>query len=98
MKEQSLKNKTVVGVGWSAADAFLSQGVSFIVGIILARLLSPSEYGLIGIVSIFTAILISIVDTGFSNALIRKNDASQEDYDTMFITNLVMSVVLFLVL
>jgi len=98
MKEQSLKDKTVVGVGWSAADAFLSQGVSFIVGIILARLLSPSEYGLIGIVSIFTAVLISIVDTGFSNALIRKNDASQEDYDTMFITNLVMSVVLFIVL
>ena len=94
----SLKEKTVTGVGWSAADAFLSQGVSFFIGIILARILSPAEYGLIGVVTIFTTILTGIVDTGLSNALIRKIDASQEDYDTMFITNLVISVILFFLL
>lgn len=94
----SLKEKTVTGVGWSAADAFLSQGVSFLIGIILARILSPAEYGLIGVVTIFTTILTGIVDTGLSNALIRKNNASQEDYDTMFITNLGISVILFLLL
>jgi len=95
MAEQSLKDKTVKGVGWSAADAFLGQGVTFIVGLVLARLLSPSEYGLIGICTIFTTVLTGIVDSGFSNALIRKKDTTNEDYNTMFITNMVVSVVLF---
>ena len=94
----SLKDRTVRGVGWSAADAFLGQGVTFLVGIVLARLLSPAEYGLIGIVTIFTVILTGIVDSGFSNALIRKNDTTQDDYNTMFITNLGMSVLLYLLL
>jgi teichuronic acid exporter len=95
---ESLKNRTVSGVGWSAADALLGQGVTFLVGIILARILSPDEYGIIGIVTIFTSILTGIVDSGFSNALIRKTDASNEDYNTMFITNMVVSVILFLLL
>lgn len=93
--EESLKNKTVKGVGWSAADAFLGQGVTFLVGIILARILSPSEYGLIGIVLIFTTVLSGVVDSGFSTALIRKKDATNEDYNTMFITNMVMSLFMF---
>ena len=94
----SLKDKTVSGVGWSAVDAFLGQGISFLVGIILARLLSPSEYGLIGICTIFTFVLSGIVDSGFSNALIRKKDTTNEDYNTMFITNMVMSFLLYLLL
>ncbi len=94
----SLKDKTVRGVGWSAADSFLGQGVSFLVGIVLARLLSPSEYGLIGIVTIFTTILTGFVDSGFSSALIRKKDISNEDYNTMFLTNMVMSVLMFVIL
>lgn len=95
MAEQSLKDKTVKGTFWSAADAFLGQGVTFIVGLVLARLLSPAEYGLIGICTIFTTVLTGIVDSGFSNALIRKKDTTNEDYNTMFITNMVVSVVLF---
>lgn len=89
---QSLKDKTVKGVGWSAADAFLGQGVTFLVGIVLARLLSPEEYGLIGIVTIFTTILLGFVDSGFSNALIRKQTVTDEDYNTMFIVNMMMSI------
>ena len=95
MSEQSLKDKTVKGTIWSAADAFLGQGVSFIVGLVLAWLLSPEDYGLIGIVAIFTTILTGIVDSGFSNALIRKIDTKDEDYNTMFITNMVVSILLF---
>lgn len=98
MAEQSLKDKTVLGTLWSAADAFLGQGVSFLVGIILARLLTPAEYGLIGIVLIFTIILAGIVDSGFSNALIRKKDTTDDDYNTMFITNLVISIAMFFLL
>ena len=98
MPEQSLREKTITGVGWSAADAFLGQGVSFIVGIILARLLSPEEYGLIGIVTIFTTIMLGVVDSGFSNALIRKNNVTNDDYNTLFTLNLVFSVALFALL
>ena len=86
MEENSLRNKTIKGVGWSAADALLGQGVTFVTGLVLARLLSPEEYGLVGICLIFTTILNGIVDSGFSNALIRKKDTTNEDYNTMFIT------------
>lgn len=98
MNSPTLKDKTISGVGWSAADAFLGQGVTFVVGIILARLLSPDEYGLIGIVTIFTTIMLGIVDSGFSNALIRKEEVTNEDYNTLFSLNLLFSVVLFGVL
>lgn len=95
MSEPSLKNKTIRGVGWSAADAFLGQGITFVVGIVLARLLSPEEYGFIGICLIFTTVLNGIVDSGFSNAIIRKKEATNEDYNTMFITNMIISIVLY---
>lgn len=98
MAEESLKNKTVKGTFWSAADAFLGQGVSFIVGLILARLLSPDEYGLIGIVTIFTSILLGFVDSGFSNSLIRKKDVSEEDFCTLFFFNLVVSCLMYALL
>lgn len=95
MSEQSLKQQTVRGVGWSFVDSMLGQGITFLVGLVLARLLSPDEYGLIGIITIFITIFNFIVDSGFSNALIRKNDASDKDYNTMFIVNMCVSVVLF---
>ena len=83
---------------WSAADAFLGQGVTFLVGIVLARLLSPDEYGLIGICLIFNTVLNGIVDSGFSTALIRKKDCTDADYNTMFLTNLGISIVLYALL
>lgn len=98
MQQESLKNRTVKGVGWSAADAVLGQGVMFLVGLILARLLSPEEYGLIGICLIFTTVLNGIVESGFSNALIRKKEVTDEDYNTMFLTNLAFSIVLYALL
>lgn len=95
MAEQSLKDKTVKGTFWSAAEAFLGHGVTFVVGIVLARLLSPEEYGLIAIVTIFTNILLGVVDSGFSNSLIRKLKVSDDDYNTLFFFNLVVSLLLF---
>lgn len=91
MAEGSLKNKTVKGMGWSAVENVTRIGVSFVVSVILARLLSPEEYGLIGILTIFIAIFNAIVDSGFTNALIRKQDATDTDYSTVFYTNLVLS-------
>ena len=98
MAEQGLKEKTVKGVGWSAVDNILQHAVTFLVGIVLARLLSPDDYGLVGIIAIFTAVCGAIIDGGLSSALIRKNDASEDDYNTIFILNLGMSVLLYLII
>ena len=91
---ETLHNRTVKGAAWSFADNIINLGVSFVVGIILARLLSPEEYGLIGIITIFISVFNSIVDSGFSNALIRKTDANNTDYSTVFWSNLFLSIVL----
>lgn len=95
---EDIRHKTIKGVGWSFADNIFNQGITFLVGLVLARLLTPEEYGLIGIITIFIAVFNSIVDSGFSNALIRKTDAKDIDYNTVFIINLASSVVLFLVM
>lgn len=72
MQQESLKNKTIKGTAWSAVDNIVQYGVSFVVSIVLARLLTPDDYGLIGIILIFTAICNAIINSGFSTALIRK--------------------------
>lgn len=98
MDEQNLKTKTVKGVGWSAIDNVAQYGVSFLVGIVLARLLSPDDYGLLGIIAIFTAICTALIDGGFTTALIRKKDATEDDYNTVFIVNLGLSILLYLLI
>ena len=94
MAEQNFKNKTVKGVGWSAIDNIAGHGVTFIVSVVLARLLTPEHYGLIGIMAIFTAVCQTLINAGFTTALIRKKDATDSDYNTVFIVNLVMSMAL----
>ena len=94
MSEENLKKRTIKGFGWNFLDNILNRGISFVVGIVLARLLSPSEYGLIGIIMIFIAIFNSIVDSGLGSALIRKNDCTEEDYDTVFHSNLFLSIIM----
>lgn len=94
---ESLKQKTVKGMGWSALDNMAQYGMQFVVGIVLARLLSPDDYGLLGIVGIFTVICTALVNGGFSNALIRKKDVTDDDLNTAFICNLSMSLLLYIV-
>lgn len=91
MAEQNLKDKTVKGGVWSAIDYIARYGISFIVGIVLARLLTPDDYGLIGIITIFITLFNYIVDGGLGAALIRKIDTDDDDYSTLFIANLVIS-------
>ena len=95
---ESLKNKTVRGVGWSFVDNIANSGITFLVGLVLARLLTPSEYGIMAMITIFIAVSTSIVDSGFSNALIRKTDAGRTDYSTVFYFNLAVSAGLYAVL
>ena len=68
----SLKQKATKGVLWSAIERFLAQGVQFVLGIIVARLLLPSDYGLIGMLAIFLAVSETFIQSGFGAALIQK--------------------------
>lgn len=94
----SLKQKTISGLFWSFIDQFANLLISFIVGIILARILTPREFGLIGMITIFIAISESFINSGFSNALIRKNDATDTDYSTVFYYNLAVGILFYLIL
>ncbi len=92
---ESLKDKTVKGLGWSAVDNAARYGMQFMIGIVLARLLSPDDYGLLGLVSMVTVVCTALVNGGFTTALIRKKDATDDDYNTVFICNLGMSLLLY---
>jgi len=94
----TLKQKTISGLIWSFIDSIAGQGITFIVGIILARLLSPKEFGLIGMLTIFIAISQSFIDSGFRQALIRKQDCTEADYSTVFYFNIVVGVFFYILL
>ena len=93
-----LKQKTISGVSWSFVEQVLARGVNFIIGIILARLLSPSDYGLVGMLGIFIAISQLFIDGGLASALIQQKTPTEKDFSTVYIINLVMSVLLYVVL
>ena len=95
---ESLKNRAVHGAKWSFIDNISNSGVTFLVGLILARLLTPAEYGIMAMIAIFIAVSNSIVDSGFSNALIRKVRIDRVDYNTVFVFNLIVSIVLYILL
>ncbi|WP_298999882.1 lipopolysaccharide biosynthesis protein [uncultured Tenacibaculum sp.] len=92
------RNKSFLDLFWSFSDNLLQQVINFVVGIILARILMPEEFGLIGIVTAFVTISNVFVDGGLSAALINKNKVLQRDYNTVFISNIVVSIFLYLVL
>lgn len=94
----SLKGKTLKGLFWSFTDTLSTHGIQFFVQIILARLLLPEHFGAIGIILIFIAISNTIINSGFSEALIRDQHTSQIDYSTAFYFNVIMSVVMYLLL
>lgn len=94
----SLKQQAANSVVWSAVERFSVQGVQYIISIVLARLLLPSDYGLIAMLSIFIAVSQSFIDGGFGNALIQKSGRTETDYSTVFFFNIVVSVVLYLLL
>lgn len=91
----SLKNKTISGLKWSFIDIIAKNVIRFIIGIILARLLSPKEFGLIGMTIIFIVLSESFIDSGFGQALVRKKDCTQADYSTVFFYNLIIGLMLF---
>lgn len=98
MAEQSLKDKTVKGVIWSSVERFSVQGVQFLVMLVIARLLDPKDFGLVGMLAIFLAVAQTLIDSGFSQALIRKQNRTEADNSTVFYFNIVVSTLLYLIL
>jgi teichuronic acid exporter len=94
----SLKQKTISGLKWSFIDNSVNQGIQFVFGLILARLLAPKEWGLIGMLTFFIAISQVFVDSGFSSGLIRKKDCSAIDYSTVFFFNLGTGLLFYFIL
>ena len=98
MAEQSLKEKTKKGLYWKFAEQFSNYGIQFLIGIVMARLLSPSDYGVTALPAVFMAIAGVFVEAGFSNALIRKQDLKEEDLSTTFYYSMTVGVVCYFLL
>lgn len=95
---EDLKKETAKGVAWSGIDKIANGGIQFLANIVLARMLTPKDFGLLAIIAIFVQISQTFIDSGFGNALIQKKDRSQTDYSTVFFFNLVLSFGFYVIL
>lgn len=95
---EDLKKETAKGVAWSGIDKIANGGIQFLANIVLARMLTPKDFGLLAIIAIFVQILQTFIDSGFGNALIQKKDRSQTDYSTVFFFNLALSFGFYVIL
>lgn len=94
----SLKEKTISGIIWSIAQQFSSKAVGFFITIVLARILTPAEFGLIAMLSVFISIGNTLLESGLTTSLIRTADVSQKDLSTVFYFNLIGSIFLYIIL
>lgn len=96
--EENLRHKAIKGVAWSFAGQIAGKGIQFVISVILARLLTPADYGLLGMIGFFMGIASTFVDSGFFSALIQYKDRKNIDYCTVFYVNFGMSVVMYALL
>lgn len=94
----SLQKQTISGLFWTFSQRFSVQLINFGVSIIMARVLLPADYGLIGMLTVFMAIGSSLMDSGLSSSLIRTPDADQKDYSTVFFINIIGSIIFYAIL
>lgn len=93
--DERLKSLTYKGVTWSSIERFSLQIVQFFISVVMARLLAPSDYGLIGMLAVFMSLSQVFIDGGFSNALIQRKECTDEDYSTVFFINLAISLAVY---
>lgn len=93
-----LRNKALKGVLWSSIDKAGVKAMSFIVSIVIARILSPSDYGIIGMILVFIAIANIFIDSGMSQALVQRKNRTSADMSTAFYFNIAVAVICYLVL
>lgn len=94
----SVRSKLLHGVAWNFTEKILVKAVSFVISIILARLLAPSDYGLTGMLAVFLSVSSVFIEGGLAKALIQRQDCQDIDYSTAFVTNVSMSLVIYVVL
>lgn len=94
----SLKHQTVNGILWRVFETGGTQIIQFIISLILARLIMPEQFAEIAMLSIFTAIASVFINSGFSSALIRKNNRTQADCDTVFYFNIIVSIISYVII
>lgn len=97
-EDKSLRAKTLRGVIWSSVERFSLQGVQFVINIIMARLLLPADYGLVGMLTVFLSISQVFIDGGFGDALIQKKDRNIQDYSTVFVCNICIALFFYVLL
>lgn len=97
-KNSNLKAKVLSGLIWTFGERIIAQGVSFIVSIILARILAPDQYGAVAILLVFINLANVFVSSGFGESLVKKSDSNETDFSTMFYCSFVCSWILYLVL
>ena len=95
MAESKLEHKVAKGVAWSFSEKLLSMVVQMVVSIVVARQLAPADFGVMAIMTFFTSVALAIVDSGFSQTLIRKTNPTDEEYHSVLIFNIVVSLVLY---
>lgn len=96
--EESLKQKTLKGLFWSGTEKIAFEAIQFIVGVVLARILTPHDYGTVGLIMVFITFSQLFIDGGLTTALIQKKNRTEEDFNTVFLFNLAMSAVLYVIL
>lgn len=89
-----LRTETLSGIKWSVVNSVAGRIIGFLLGVILARLLSPSDFGTVGMTAIFVSLASVLVDSGFSLSLVRKANITKEDTSTVFFFNLVISIII----
>ena len=97
MNEKELNSKIFSGTIWKFCERIIAQGVSFVVSLILARLLMPEDYGAISVINIFIAIADVFLSSGLNTALIQKKDASELEFNTIFYCNLILGGIVYVV-
>lgn len=95
MDEVKIRKKATTGVFWKFAERFIAQLVSLVVSLVIARLLDPSDYGVVSIVTIFFTFANVIISGGLNTALIQKKDADKSDYNTVFSVSIIASIVIY---
>lgn len=95
---KSLKEKTAKGLFWGAINSGSTQVLNLVIGIFLARLLTPDDYGIVGVLTIFTSIATNIQDSGFATGLVNIKEPTRNDYSSVFWFNVITSAVLYIIL
>ena len=97
-EEPSLKEKTARGLFWGGISNFVQQVIGMAFGIAIARILSPDDYGLVAMLAIFTAIANTVMDSGFTTALINKKTVKHRDYNAVFWFNVFAAIGMYVIL